>query len=43
MFILYKNILLVKMYIYFKVLYVNGYSGRSEKVILDENKSIDME
>ena len=42
MFILYTNILLVKMYRYFKILYVNGYSGRSEKVIVNENKPIKM-
>ena len=43
MFILYKNIVLVQIYRNFKVLYIHGYSGQSEKVIVDKNKQIKME
>ena len=40
MFILYTNIVLVKNYMYFILLYVNGYSGRAGKGVVDENKQI---
>ena len=40
MFKLYINIVLVKIYRYFKVLYENGYSRRPENVIVYENKPI---
>ena len=38
MFIVYENIVLVKRYRYSKVPYSNGYSGRTENDIVDENK-----
>ena len=37
MFIVYENIVLVKRYRYSKVPYSNGYSGRTEKDIVDEH------
>ena len=40
MFIVFENIVLVKRYRYSKVPYSNGYSGRTEKDIVDENKPI---
>ena len=40
MFIVYENIILVKRYRHFKVPYSNGYSGLTEKDIVDENKPI---
>ena len=43
MFIVYENIVLVKRYRYSKVPYSNWYSGRTEKDIVDENKSIKIE
>ena len=43
MFIVYENIVLVKRYRYSKVPYSNGYSERTEKVILVENKPIEIE
>ena len=36
MFIVYENIVLVKIYRYSKVPYSNGYNGRTEKDIVDE-------
>ena len=43
MFIVYENIVLVKRYRYSKAPYSNGYSGRTEKDIVDENKPIKIE
>ena len=43
MFIVYENIVLLKRYRYSKVPYSNWYSGRTEKDIVDENKSIKIE
>ena len=43
MFIVCGNIVLVKIYRYSKVPYSNGYSGRNEKDIVDENKPIKIE